>query len=834
MATIDNLTLEITADSDKAVRALSALSQSMSALKTSMPKGSSFNGTVQGFKALREELSKISTTTKGLEKIKALGDIAKGLTKIGNSTVSAKKLQGTADGITALATSLNAIPYESITKIERLGKALQGMQWLSDTPLGRLARLGNQISLKTPRSNATGDKGVQTSEVVNKVSESINNVQKSADKLNVGKKVDKEMEKVRKAAEKARKALGNNLRSAIEGLSANFRRITAPIRKFTQSFGRIAFYRAIRSVLKEITQGLKEGIDNLAIYSASLNSTDSAKANHTLSQLATAFLYLKNSIAAAVMPIIQQFTPAIVNMINHCIKAINVINQLISALQGKTMYTRAKEVWVDYASTLDKTRKSAGALHHQLAQFDELNNLTAPSGSGATDLNPEDMFEEVNIESKWLETAKKIKDVFKEILDYAVAIGVIIAGWKIGQGLFNLTNGLPAQFTPLRIMGALYITGVFLMLAGTLLSWSGFLDSLEEGFTSKVVLKLTIGGMLGAAGGNLMKFVVDAMGGDTGFLSLSAALVSVGTPIFLASLIDIFTNGISYANSWLLMEGSEMLGKGIGGLFGSLLGSTIGEIGMILGSIIGVVNGLLILLVGAFVTNYDKIHKATVDFLHNLGLHELAETVDKVFTTIKPVIDEFLILIADIKDGLIGIKDAFTQAKNKLLETKSIEDAWNTLTTGLSSAFQKMKDSIGGDLEAIKDKILSIINDIPIVSFIASAFTSEIRHGSTKGHSIPKATLNGYATGGFVDHGDLFIANERGAEMVGSIGNQTAVANNDQITDAIATATYNAMSKALSENNGSVTFVVEGDGDQMYKIWQKKNKEYGRRTGLAY
>ena len=70
--------------------------------------------------------------------------------------------------------------------------------------------------------------------------------------------------------------------------------------------------------------------------------------------------------------------------------------------------------------------------------------------------------------------------------------------------------------------------------------------------------------------------------------------------------------------------------------------------------------------------------------------------------------------------------------------------------------------------------------------------------------------------------------------MVGSIGNQTAVANNDQITQAIATATYNAMSKALSENNGSVTFVVEGDGDQMYKIWQKKNREYERRTGYAF
>ena len=144
-----------------------------------------------------------------------------------------------------------------------------------------------------------------------------------------------------------------------------------------------------------------------------------------------------------------------------------------------------------------------------------------------------------------------------------------------------------------------------------------------------------------------------------------------------------------------------------------------------------------------------------------------------------------------------------------------------------------MKDNIGGDLEAIKDKILEIINDIPIVQFIANAFTSSVRSGS-KGVATQNAQLRGYASGGYVSHGDLFIANERGAEMVGSIGGQTAVANNDQITEAIATATYNAMSKALSENNGNVTVVVEGDGDQMYKIWQKKNREYERRTGYAY
>ncbi len=42
------------------------------------------------------------------------------------------------------------------------------------------------------------------------------------------------------------------------------------------------------------------------------------------------------------------------------------------------------------------------------------------------------------------------------------------------------------------------------------------------------------------------------------------------------------------------------------------------------------------------------------------------------------------------------------------------------------------------------------------------------------------------ANGGFVDEGQLFIARESGAEMVGAMGRRTAVANNDQIVEGIS------------------------------------------------
>lgn len=65
-----------------------------------------------------------------------------------------------------------------------------------------------------------------------------------------------------------------------------------------------------------------------------------------------------------------------------------------------------------------------------------------------------------------------------------------------------------------------------------------------------------------------------------------------------------------------------------------------------------------------------------------------------------------------------------------------------------------------------------------------------------------------YANGGFPDHGQLFIAREGGAEMVGAIGNRTAVANNDQIIEGIA----KGVSKAMGGTGGNWTIQIVEDG----------------------
>ena len=49
--------------------------------------------------------------------------------------------------------------------------------------------------------------------------------------------------------------------------------------------------------------------------------------------------------------------------------------------------------------------------------------------------------------------------------------------------------------------------------------------------------------------------------------------------------------------------------------------------------------------------------------------------------------------------------------------------------------------------------------------------------------------------------GQLFIANEAGAELVGRFGNQTGVVNNDQIIKSISDAVYKAMMSAQSTSD---------------------------------
>lgn len=99
---------------------------------------------------------------------------------------------------------------------------------------------------------------------------------------------------------------------------------------------------------------------------------------------------------------------------------------------------------------------------------------------------------------------------------------------------------------------------------------------------------------------------------------------------------------------------------------------------------------------------------------------------------------------------------------------------------------------------------------------------------------IPKVDFSGalmsYATGGFPEEGQLFIAREAGAEMVGSLGGRTAVANNDQIVEGIRAGVYDAVVEAMGQTGGKQGVTVYLDGKKIYQ----NQRRVAKRTGLGF
>ena len=85
--------------------------------------------------------------------------------------------------------------------------------------------------------------------------------------------------------------------------------------------------------------------------------------------------------------------------------------------------------------------------------------------------------------------------------------------------------------------------------------------------------------------------------------------------------------------------------------------------------------------------------------------------------------------------------------------------------------------------------------------------------------SVRTHSVSSFASGGYPETGELFLARENGMnEMVGRIGNHSAVANNDQIVEAIRGAVMQGIRAEgqnilLREQNTLLRAILEKDTD---------------------
>lgn len=204
----------------------------------------------------------------------------------------------------------------------------------------------------------------------------------------------------------------------------------------------------VRMALRGVIDGVKTGMQNLAMYSDETNAS--------LSLLMNSLNQLKNSFAAAVAPILNAFAPALNKIIQLCIKAVNAINQVISALLGNGTWIRAKKLTDNYRDSIGGAASEAKELNKQLQGFDKLNNLTTSKsgggGGGASTTAPEDMFETVDIEDKWKDLADKIKSILSKIFDplkeaWKRAGDFVMKSWKFAlEEVWKLIKTIAKDF----------------------------------------------------------------------------------------------------------------------------------------------------------------------------------------------------------------------------------------------------------------------------------------------------------------------------------------------------------------------------------------------------
>lgn len=287
----------------------------------------------------------------------------------------------------------------------------------------------------------------------------------------------KEAKKAGEGAEKGAKGLGN----------------------FANSILRIMKYRAIRAVLKTITQGFREGVQNLALYSAAINETDVNKANQVMSAYASMGAQIKNSLGAAVMPLLANLLPVIQKVADMFMDAAEAVAKFFATLNGQTTYTAAnRDYWVDYAKNLNKATGAAKELKRTILGFDEINALNSQSkgGSGSSTPNYKDMFVEKT--NDWF----GLKDTFEGVLDTVKAIGIALAAWKIATGVSNLLSKLIGfnveKFNKILAGGIALSLGVYL-------SWEGG-KTLATGDLKAGLIESITGALSAALGGAIIGF----------------------------------------------------------------------------------------------------------------------------------------------------------------------------------------------------------------------------------------------------------------------------------------------------------------------------------------
>lgn len=443
---LEGLEFQIEAKSEEGTKGIDALTASLGKLKQATKGGLGLNSKVK-------ELNKLNEALKGFhtDKLESLGKALASLNGLGKTQISStipKRLN-------EIAQSLHEIGLADIERLEDLGKALRDLQEVGDVKIPKVTVPSAGVA---PTMNGTTNAEAATSGVeqaTSSVQETAHAVEQVTQKtgvlksmlgkiggafskgFSVGtgklKELGSSMLQVGKSAMRSLNPI-NIFKKSAAGLAAKVKQTTSGLGKLFSSMSRIAMYRAIRFMFSQLTQAMKEGINNLYQYSNLMGGTFA----QSMDRLATSGQYLKNSLGAMAAPIINALAPAIDFVIDKIATLLNYINMLFARLSGASVFTAAKKNAVSYGDSLTKAggsaAKAAKEIRDATTGIDELNIIMQKNddagGGGGGGADYGSMFEELPIDNSVSEFADKLKQAF-ESADWK-ALGTII-GDKVNE-----------------------------------------------------------------------------------------------------------------------------------------------------------------------------------------------------------------------------------------------------------------------------------------------------------------------------------------------------------------------------------------------------------------
>ena len=444
---------------------------------------------------------------------------------------------------------------------------------------------------------------------------------------------------------------------------------------------------------------------------------------------------------------------------------------------------------------------------------------------------------------------------------YSIAIGAIltITGYTIAfDGLAEaFTNGLNGFNFAEIIGGGLLGAGGAALLGTKLAAW---ITTAFSGSGVANALTAAAINLFGTTSGPITAGAVAAAGG---VLLAAVSGIILGIPTYIVGIKDAITNGIDWLSGILIPAGSTAAIAGIGAIIGALGGPIGAGIGALIGLAVGLVTDGIILVTqkgGEIVQWFEGVKSKFDGWAGNLR-SKIANFFNGAVNLVKNFSPQVALVIEVLRDKVLYV---FDNIKLKidwfLTKCRGVVDILHKLFNGdFAGAWQAMKDLALENIKALANKAVLYINRIissveSMVNFVIRGVNNLIRGLNKISFKVPdwvpniggkdlgfniktisEVTLGrvpSYAQGGFPGAG-LFVANESGPELVGTIGNRTAVVNNDQIVESVSRGVYQAVVSAMSQSGGGQVVEAKVNDKVLFEVIVGRNRQEMMRTGYS-